>query len=232
MRSKEFFPLVVLFATFPEAEPFLRETKAKRHLFNLKRILGKDESKPLRRFSKCFYEFDSPYKKAKALCLLTGVGFRSVEDRLEFLFNNYDVGQVINVGLAGSLKGDFSYGLFVNVKEVLFLSSPAFSDRRSFLIDRTEGDDLFQASLLSVKKPLMEKKERENLSVLADIVDMEAFKCVEVCRRWDVRHSVLKMISDQADEKAEECFYTLLPQLSKKLGQEVLAYLSQHKIFL
>lgn len=190
-----------VFATFHEAKAFLIDTEAK----ELK--------------SKRLYESDL------GKVLITGMGSISTASVLARYLDG--VSHVVNAGIAGSLSADIPVGSFHCIKTV-FKHTLVPEDANDHC--RTSAKHLHPplpcsergVRLMTVDYPICNQSWKQDLSEIADVVDMEGYAVRAMCSEAEIPCTLYKLVSDVADEKAPSGIRSAIQHLSKCLSQHLV----------
>ena len=129
--------------------------------------------------------------------------------------------RVVNIGTAGALR-DGLVGVFEVdsvTKHDFFLED--HSGIQQYLLPETieveTSGRLPTASLATGDKLIGDSKTRERLAQRAGLCDMEGYAVAAVCERFGVPYTLLKQVSDSADEVAEEAWADAVDQGARQL---------------
>jgi len=148
-------------ALLPEAQPVINFLKLKQ-----------DSSiQNLPKTSKLFKDENDQY-----LLIVSGVGKENCIKSLEFVYNNYNISKVINLGIAGCIDSSIKIGTL-------------------FCTNRLVQNINF-APITTVDKPL---DDDENLETL--LVDMEAKYFLDISKKYCKDIYCFKIVSDYLDTK-------------------------------
>ncbi|MCF8610131.1 nucleosidase [Gordonia sp. HY285] len=141
---------------------------------------------------------------ARTDVLVTGIGkvraAMAVTRRLE----RGDYTRVINIGTAGALH-DHHSGLFVPSAVVEHdISAAALTAIGYDTVDRWEFDDGDGSVLATGDTFVTDPARRAQLAERADLVDMEGAAIAQVCAHYRIPLTLVKAVSDQADDSAME----------------------------
>jgi nucleoside phosphorylase len=109
----------------------------------------------------------------------------------QLIRENENYHTVVNLGVAGNLKGEPKIGDIYSIKTVY-----ADNEFKSFKLD----DPKAEIDLISAPKRIKNKEEREYLSHYAHLVDRELWAIAYACSKRRLKLVSYKLITDNADE--------------------------------
>ncbi len=179
-------PLVFVFATLMEANPFLRLLAARR--------IDDD----------VLHVYTARIEGRSARVVISGMGLLAARQTLQQLFRQYPLGRVVNCGIAGSLSETFAVGDIVNITHYRVLQNARLSDESEAVV---RADDHFPApgegSLLTVDVPVFDAEQKKTLAPVAQLVDMEGGVIARLCQQQQVPFQLLKVVSDVAEDRQQ-----------------------------
>lgn len=139
---------------------------------------------------------------AGAEVLVTGIGKVRAAMALTRRFERGEYTRVVNIGTAGALH-DHHAGVFVPSLVIEHdISAAALTAIGYETIDRWDLDGGDGTVLATGDTFVTDPADRARLADVADLVDMEAAAIAQVCARYRVRLTVVKAVSDKADDSA------------------------------
>ena len=129
----------------------------------------------------------------------TGIGNKNGHPRFTALLRESRPQELINVGLAGSLRSDLHPLDIFYPHEICSIENDT---RMRFLPEPFAAPESWRSGILFTSDhPITTQSEKENLRSRssADAVDMEAAGIAECCREQGIQYRVLKVISDTAE---------------------------------
>ena len=203
----------VVFATQAEAAPFLARVGA--------RPLG---GEPLAR-----YGFAVP-GGGTGVVAICGFGAANAERAVVSLVRDHAVDRIVNAGLCGALReelavGDIGYVAAVYDGDALLRGEQA----PAVLCPARSGcaaGSLRPVRLASVTEPIFDPARRDRLAEHADVVEMEGFAVARACARVHVTFSLIKGVSDRADQSGRDAIRANLARVAGRLAVVLLAELA------
>lgn len=199
--------LGIVFATLMEASPFLKQSAAVQ--INHKKLL-----------------FISPKgKRPLFTVMISGMGKVAAALAAQELILNHNADLLINAGICGALKKGRAYG-----PEAVFRidsavegdcdrfghpASPVFCE--AGLFSHMPG-----ARLVTNDRPVFDRQEKRKLSEKGELVDMEGAAVARAAERHRIKWSMIKGISDLADDKGKESLQKNLVIVSEKLAKVLI----------
>lgn len=159
------------------------------------------------------------YKNEDMALVITGEGPFEAATKIALILGKFEFHEVINVGIAGTLKENLKVGDFIEVRTIYLVQDqkPAFKTFQS----SQEGWDCITSF-----ERILNTEKTEILKGLGDIVDREAWGVAMAAKTAGIPFRCFKMISDVAGtleacelvrEKAEELSYKIAHELIKVL---------------
>ncbi|MBN2401259.1 MAG: hypothetical protein JXN64_02565 [Spirochaetes bacterium] len=186
----------LVFATKIEASPFIKGLGLK-----------EKEKKPFKLFS-----------KDNMFLIISGIGKANAAMAASYLISKYKTDCIFNIGSAGSSTTQKNPGDIFHIYKVIEFDRPKFLNNslRIHKPDILKGFSM--ASLATQDKPVVSLTDRQIISALADLVDMEGAAVVQACRLWDVKCYVFKIVSDTPDTHAIEIIKNIYTTAGKMFG--------------
>ncbi|MCX7677902.1 MAG: hypothetical protein N2316_01655 [Spirochaetes bacterium] len=166
----------IVMATALEANPFIAEMK-----------LSLLEKTPFRIFG-----------NGASLLTISGIGKVNAALATGYLAQKFNVKIFLNAGAAGALNAKYEIGDIYHVREVVEPDRPSLLTHRM----RAKPADClsgFPTAVLATQDvPVLNSVERERLSSIADLADMEGAAVLLAARKFRARCYIFKIISDTA----------------------------------
>lgn len=157
--------------------------------------------------------------------LITGIGKVRAAIALTRALERGGATRVINIGTAGALHDRHS-GLFVPSAVVEHDISAAELSAIGFdLADRWEIDGGDGTVLATGDTFVTDVDHRAMLARRADLVDMEGAAVAQVCRAYRVPLTLVKVVSDKADDSAMDW-----PQVVDAAARDLAAWLAENGV--
>jgi len=177
----------VVFATLPEAEPFLDRVNARR----------------IAEFPRPVYRFALSGDVEDGLVILSGVGLANARTAVEWAVREHDIDFIVNAGICGIVRAGPAVGEVFRVDEVFdgdaLLRGETVSGQPCS-VDRNPWQNLNGARLASVTDPVFESARKTVLGTTVDLVEMEGLGVVRACVSAGLPVALLKGVTDTADE--------------------------------
>ncbi|MBF0109571.1 MAG: hypothetical protein HQL76_10385 [Magnetococcales bacterium] len=182
-----------IFAARWEASPFLRRKSA---------LKVADAPFPL-------YRMES--EEAVSWAIVTGMGPEAARAGTWALIEKCEPQGIVNAGLAGGLTPEMTIGSKIKVTHASLIDtdrplSPVFWYGRENpgKPEASFGAARKEKRLLTVTEPVFDTRLRTTLSQWGDLVDMEGAAIVAVCHEAEIPCTLIKLISDLADDGARK----------------------------
>jgi hypothetical protein len=183
---------LLVFAHRGEAQTFIKELKAKA-------------------LNESLYQFKD------GLIYICNEGIYDVLSSLGYIINFYQVTQVINYGIAGTLNSDLSLNSICEIRTV-YLEQEHAIEFKSFTLN-----NLAEYDCITSFSRVLDNAHAQKLKPIADIVDRELWSIAKVCKLYNKNLNAFKLISDLAGDKTD-CFdlKSRALELSQKLYQHYI----------
>ena len=176
------------------------------------------------------YSFEARDRRPGGLVIITGIGPRQAAAATEYAIQARGARHILNVGICGALTHAVEPGHMCHITEIIqgdaLLKNPATPSLP--LATESLWKSLPPARLVSVSEPVFGGEGRTILAAHSDMVDMEGFDIVRVCKQEGVPFQLLKVVSDRADDSGHEELHLNLTRVSTILAEEVMAGLEHH----
>lgn len=158
-------------------------------------------------------------KGRRVAMILAGPGRRNAARATEVLIDGHRPGRVISAGFAGGLSPELNRNDVLIADRLLMAEGGEITvELPAGLLAALEQPNVKRGPLLTFDRVVQGPRERQALferyGALA--VDMETFAVAEVCRRWQVPFSSIRVVNDTSDE-------TLPADVEHLLAQKTVA---------
>ena len=155
-----------------------------------------------------------------SIIIVTGMGMESVRTAVEFIIDNYAANTIFNCGVAGSLTDDFVVGDIVNVSFAWIYQAGKIHEEAYRLSAHTYSlEGYAHGALLTVDQPVFDQYQKQSLSNVAQLVDMEGGMVARLCEQHNISCQLIKIISDSAIERNQ--LKNNLCNVSEKLADRI-----------
>ncbi len=171
---------VLIIATYLEAQPFVKG-------LGLKRI----EKRPFR-----------IYSNDNLFLVLSGIGKTNAALATSYMIRELGCRRIINVGAAGSTGQDCDVGDIYHIEKVIEYDRPKmpFGGKRILIPDVLPGFEF--ATLATQDRPVLAPSQREKISSVAELVDMEGASVVHASRLFQAQCYLFKIVSDTIEHSS------------------------------
>ena len=166
--------LCLIAATHMEADPFIK-------IFDMKEI----EKKPF-----------SIYEGKDVLLGISGIGKANAAMGTAFCCIKYKPACILNAGAAGAVDESYQVGNIYQVEKTIEPDRPHLRSNTPWVQTPDIIKGFNNAVLATQDKPVDNVDAFNELSALADMVDMEGASVLQTARRFDVRCYLFKFVSD------------------------------------
>ncbi len=158
-----------------------------------------------------FTELQGLYTNENLALLISGEGLYDSMYKLGFIFAKFDIEEVINLGISGSLNSKIKKDEILKVRTVY-----SFNEVSAKFQSFTCSDENASIDCVSTEKRALKKDYVDKITPLADIVDRELWSVAKACKFFKIPYNSYKYISDIAgvdsnclDIKDKADFYSL-----------------------
>jgi len=199
--------VVILYATEMEAAPLLERVNAQPSECGGFRV----------------YRFTPPGSPEECALIISGMGKQHAASAAEAALAGFEVSRVINAGICGALEDGVDRGAIFRVDRVGDGDNPAAGKTYELTHPKCSrwGDIPFR-TLLSVTTPVMDPERRAELAAFGAIVDMEGFAVAQVCISRSTPLTMLKGVSDMADNQGKSDIIKNLTGVSTRLAELII----------
>ena len=159
------------------------------------------------------------YSYSQIDILRLGVGRLKASETLRTYLKTAQPEAVLNIGFAGALRPDLPLCQAYHIDSV-----SSETDKTTYTLETLQNRiALPKAHLLTVDEPVLNSQRKETLTRLyvADLVDMEIFDLVKICREAALPFYAVKIVSDQAGDQAERQFRKYFKTCAQKLFETI-----------
>ena len=158
-----------------------------------------------------FNQVDNNIYEKDCRIIITGIGLVNTAISCTKFFMEYGTSEedeYINIGIAGAVNPKFQLGQVLEASHFSVFNALNSPESSKQILDKaypeiTDGD----LRLISSPTPVWGKQNLQKLQSLnIDLVDMEAYSFVKVCREFEASYKVLKSVSDHLHKKSQDDF--------------------------
>ena len=147
------------------------------------------------------FTFPGLYRGEDQLLLLTGEGVTSTLKKVNTVCNYFGskIQQVINLGIAGSLRSDLQLNQIYGIRKVFYEPYLQTAEKTY-----TTSNDRASFDCITSFQPVLTPEYARNLAMFAQIVDRELWATAHICTTHNLPFYAYKLISDQAGEQTDQ----------------------------
>ncbi len=168
-------PLIALvMATMVEAKPFVRG-------MDLKEL----EKKPF-----------PVFKNDNSILVVSGIGKANAAMATAYCCQEFKPSCICNLGAAGASGLSQPLGEIYHIDKIIEYDRPKLTSDE-LTVQQPDILDRFPTATLSTSdRAIIDPKERKEISVFSDLMDMEGASVVQACRIFETKCYVFKFVSD------------------------------------
>lgn len=150
--------------------------------------------------------------------IVTGIGKVNASAAMFYGCSVFNPKEVVNIGMCGSLKSIHRISNVVNIKKVFqYDAYIPFEDKEfSMIMDHIEIDptgvytlnkdidyEYNHVVLATGDSFIEEQDEKQKLSEIADVVDMEGYAIARICQVFETKLKMFKVVSDDSSKNSK-----------------------------
>ncbi|MFH0976056.1 MAG: hypothetical protein V1874_09770 [Spirochaetota bacterium] len=167
-------PIGLVFATNIESEPFVKGL-----------CLEQIENKPFG-----IYSGDRYY------LVNAGIGKANAAMAASYLIYKYNTKIIFNIGAAGSTTTGKKLGDIFHIEKAVEYDRPKIFSKGIRILEPDMLEGFSTATLATQDKPVISPQDRLDISIHADLVDMEGASVIQACRLFGARCFLFKIVTD------------------------------------
>jgi len=147
------------------------------------------------------FSFTGLYRGEDQLLLLTGEGVTSTLKKVQSVcaYFGSKLNQVINMGIAGSLRSDLQINQIYGIRKVFYEPYLNTSEKTY-----TTSNDRATLDCITSFQTVQNNDYARQLAMFAQIVDRELWATAHICKSFNLPCSAYKLISDHAGENTDK----------------------------
>lgn len=106
---------------------------------------------------------------------------------------------IVNLGAAGATDSNLSLGMNFHVVKAIEYDRPHFKSKNSYVHTPDFFEGFSSARIATLDRPVLDPSERQRLSLIVDLVDMESASVIQTCKKFKTKCYLFKYVSDTAD---------------------------------
>lgn len=194
--------LIFVFATLSEAQPLID-------------LLDARELTPDRQQFRAYFDAQT------LLIVICGMGPHAAATVMHRIVRQYPQGKVLNCGIAGSLTDDPAVGdVFCIRRSRMQQHCRVTDEHHEIRATDIQLPGFRQGSLLTVDSPVFDPVQKQALSHVAQLVDMEGGVIARICRHHGIACQLLKAVSDFSEERQQ--LHRNLRAVSELLARQIV----------
>ena len=161
-------------ATLIEAEPFIK-------IFDMKEI----EKRPF-----------NIYEGKDVLLGISGIGKANAAMGTSYCCLKYQPENILNAGAAGAVDESYQVGSIYQIEKTIEPDRPHLRSNKPWIQTPDILEGFHNAVLATQDKPIGDVETFNELSAVADLVDMEGASALQAAKRFNTRCYLFKFVSD------------------------------------
>jgi adenosylhomocysteine nucleosidase len=140
------------------------------------------------------------FRGGRIMLVVSGVGKTNAAIATTWCCTAFHPSLIVNLGAAGATGAHCALGGIFHITTVCEPDRPRFPSSEPYLHRPQTVPGFTEATLATRDRPAIERADREEISVHADLVDMEAAAVVQTARRFETPCLLFKFVSDTSDD--------------------------------
>lgn len=157
------------------------------------------EAKPFIGGLSLIRETDKPfpvYRNNNYILIISGIGKANAAMACSYSCLKFPECRIINLGAAGSTSKKHLLGETLHIKEAIEHDRPHLKSKTPYVYTPDFFEGFSFAKIATSDHPVKDHKERNKLSLVADLVDMESASVVQTCKKFNIPCYIFKFVSD------------------------------------
>jgi len=135
----------------------------------------------------------------KNFFVISGI-LKLTTSKIRTLTNKEGIKKIILLGFAGDLSGQKKAGELFNINSV--------TNKKEIIQLKTINElNIPSTSCLTVTKPVYTEQKRKDLSIYADLVEMECFWAAKICEEKNIEFYSVRIVSDSCNTNLCDYFF-------------------------
>ncbi|MGO8881120.1 MAG: hypothetical protein ACLPVO_14925 [Desulfomonilaceae bacterium] len=139
------------------------------------------------------------YRNDNYILAISGIGKTNSAIACAYSCLKFSPSCIVNLGAAGATGSTISLGMNFHIVRAIEYDRPRFKSKNAY----THTPDFFEgfssARIATLDRPVLDPSERQRLSLIADLVDMESASVIQTCKKFKTKCYLFKYVSDTAD---------------------------------
>lgn len=148
------------------------------------------------------------FETKKTILIISDIGKANAAIAATYACHRYFPAFVVNMGAAGAASSSCSLGKSFQVSRIIEYDRPDFRSGNPVIHTPDTLDGFQDASLATSDTAVLAADLRKEISVHADLVDMEGASIVQACRKFDAPCYLFKFVSDTPEHSTSDDIVT------------------------
>ncbi len=106
---------------------------------------------------------------------------------------------ILNLGAAGATDTTLALGMNLHIVRAIEYDRPRFKSKSPHVHTPNFFEGFLSARVATLDRPVLDPSERQRLSLIADLVDMESASVIQTCKKFKTKCFLFKYVSDTAN---------------------------------
>ena len=141
------------------------------------------------------------YHNNNIYLIISGIGKSNAAIAVTYLIMKYKIMSIFNIGAAGSTVNEIKVSDIFHISSIVEWDRPRLSDK-GIRIKKPDMLDGFSTAVLCTRdRPVVMRSERDEVSVYAELLDMEGAAVLHACRLFDAKCYLFKIVTDTPEHE-------------------------------
>ena len=144
------------------------------------------------------------FQNDNILLIISGIGKANAAMATTYSCYKFNPSCICNLGAAGATDFSHLLGEIFHINKIIEYDRPELTTGRP-CIHKPDIVNGFQTAKLSTSDmAVLDPDERKEISINADLIDMEGASVVQACRKFNAKCFIFKFVSDTPDHARDE----------------------------
>lgn len=144
------------------------------------------------------------FQNDNILLIISGIGKANAAMATAYSCYKFNPACICNLGAAGATDFSHPLGEIFHINKIIEYDRPELTTERP-CIHKPDILNGFQAAKLSTSDmAVLDPDERREISINADLIDMEGASVAQACRKFNTKCFIFKFVSDTPDHARNE----------------------------
>lgn len=139
------------------------------------------------------------YKNGLFILVISGIGKTNSSIASTYSCLRFNPCCILNLGAAGATNPTLQLGRNFHVIEAVEYDRPRFKTGKPYVHRPDFVEGFTSARVATLDRPVLDPSERQKISLMADLIDMESAAVIQTCRIFKTKCYIFKFVSDTSE---------------------------------